>query len=155
MVSIRRLNHAVLFVSDLERAVEFYTGALGMSVIAREARANAAFLRAADSDNHHDLGLFGLGAQANPARRGSTGLFHLAWQVDSIHDLTSARETLQARSAYAGESDHGATKSIYGADPDGNQLEIMWLLPQEQWGAYATSAPTKHLDLAAETSRHG
>ena len=96
MIPVRRLNHAVLFVGELERAVEFYTGVLGMSVVVRESRANAAFLRAAGSDNHHDLGLFGLGAQARKAPRGSTGLFHLAWQVDSIHDLTRAKETLVA-----------------------------------------------------------
>ena len=40
-----RLNHAVLFVADLERAVRFYTDTFGMDVIAREPRANAAFLR--------------------------------------------------------------------------------------------------------------
>ena len=155
MVPVRRLNHAVLFVSDLDRAVEFYTGALGMSVVATEPRANAAFLAAAGSDNHHDLGLFGLGQRATQAPRGSTGLYHLAWQVDSIHDLVRARDTLAARDAYTGESDHGATKSIYGADPDGNELEIMWLLPQEQWGTHATTAGTGRLDLAAEVARHG
>ena len=31
----------------------------------------------------------------------------------------------------------------------------MWLVPREQWGEYATSAPTARLDLAAETTRHG
>jgi catechol 2,3-dioxygenase-like lactoylglutathione lyase family enzyme len=38
-----RLNHAVLFVADLDRAERFYTGVFGMSVAAREPRANAAF----------------------------------------------------------------------------------------------------------------
>jgi catechol 2,3-dioxygenase-like lactoylglutathione lyase family enzyme len=61
MIAVRRLNHAVLFVSDLDRAVEFYRNVLGMDLIARAPRANAAFLRAGGSDNHHDLGLFGLG----------------------------------------------------------------------------------------------
>lgn len=40
-----RLNHAVLFVTDLERSLAFYTGVFRMEVAAREPRANAAFLR--------------------------------------------------------------------------------------------------------------
>ncbi len=69
-----RLNHAVLYVSDLQRAVRFYTEAFGMHVAAAEPRANAAFLRLPLSGNHHDLGLFGLGPQAaqRPAASGST-----------------------------------------------------------------------------------
>ena len=63
-----RLNHAVLFVTDLERSLAFYTGVFGMEVAAREPRANAAFLRLPRSGNHHDLGLFGVGAPARPAR---------------------------------------------------------------------------------------
>ena len=62
-----RLNHAVLFVADLERAVAFYTRAFGMEVAAREPRADAAFLRLPLGQNHHDLGLFGVGPDAPPA----------------------------------------------------------------------------------------
>ena len=36
MPSPVRLNHAVLFVSDLDRSVRFYTDLLGMEVTARE-----------------------------------------------------------------------------------------------------------------------
>ncbi len=148
-----RLNHAVLFVTDLERSVRFYSDVFGMGVIAREPRANAAFLRLAESDNHHDLGLFGVGAAAGPKRRGAVGLYHLAWQVDTIDDLAAARQSLLQHGAYTGESDHGATKSVYGADPDGNEFEIMWMLPRDQWGAYENDAPIGHLDLEAELAR--
>src|SRR3954471_9248787 len=49
-----RLNHAVLFVSDLERSLRFWTGAFGMEIVTREPQANAAFLRLSRSGNHHD-----------------------------------------------------------------------------------------------------
>jgi catechol-2,3-dioxygenase len=153
MIAVRRLNHAVLFVSDLDRAVEFYRNVLGMEVIAREPRANAAFLRAGGSDNHHDLGLFGLGMGASGPPRGHTGLYHLAWQVATIDELAKARDVLLAADAFGGESSHGATKSLYGADPDGNEFEIMWLLPREDWGDYESAAPVDRLDLPAELSR--
>jgi catechol-2,3-dioxygenase len=153
VIAVRRLNHAVLFVSELDRAVDFYQRVLGMTVIASEPRANAAFLRAAGSDNHHDLGLFGLGSAASRPPRGHVGLYHLAWQVDTIDDLVAAREVLLNSEVLRGESSHGATKSLYGADPDGNEFEIMWMLPRAQWGDYESSASVEALDLPAELSR--
>lgn len=152
-MNITRLNHAVLFVSDLQRALDFYLGVFGFEVIATEPRANAAFLRAPGSSNHHDLGLFGLGAAATPKRRGSVGLYHLAWQVDTIDDLVAARADLMAAGALTGESSHGATKSLYGVDPDGNEFEIMWMLPRSAWGEHENSAIIERLDLDAEVER--
>jgi catechol-2,3-dioxygenase len=147
-----RLNHAVLFVADLERSEHFYRDVFGMEIVAREPRANAAFLRLPRSGNHHDLGLFGIGGGSGPRRRG-IGLYHLAWQVDTIDELAAARDAIRAARAYTGESSHGATKSVYGADPDGNEFEIMWMLPREAWGEYEHAAPIEHLDLAGEVSR--
>jgi len=148
-----RLNHAVLFVADLDRSVHFYTDIFGMEIIAREPRAGAAFLRLPRSGNHHDLGLFGVGTTGEPKRRGAIGLYHLAWQLDTIDELADARQTLLDAGAYTGESSHGATKSVYGADPDGNEFEIMWMLPRQDWGDYESAAPVDHLDLPAEIAR--
>jgi catechol-2,3-dioxygenase len=146
------LNHAVLFVADVDRAAQFYTDVLGMELISREPELNGAFLRLARSGNHHDLGLFGLpGAIRRPPR--SVGLYHLGWQVDTIDELVDLRQTLVESGAYTGESSHGATKSIYGADPDGNQFEIMWMLPRAEWGSYENSAVVERLDIATEVQR--
>ena len=151
-IPVVRLNHAVLFVADLERSLTFYERAFGTEVVAREPRADAAFLRMPRSGNHHDLGLFGVGAQP-PRGRGAIGLYHLAWQVDTIEDLAQARLTLAELDAYTGESSHGATKSIYGQDPDGNEFEVMWMLPQNSWGEHANAAPVESHDLRAEVER--
>ncbi|HEX7166370.1 MAG TPA: VOC family protein [Acidimicrobiales bacterium] len=148
-----RLNHAVLYVSDVERSERFYTEVFGMEVVAREPRANAVFLRLPRSGNHHDLGLFGVGTAGGPKRRGAIGLYHLAWQLDTIDELAEARRALLDANAYSGESSHGATKSIYGADPDGNEFEVMWMLPRDDWGVYENTAPIEHLDIDAEVAR--
>lgn len=148
MIPIQRLNHAVLYVSDLERSLTFYTQILGMQVIAREGP--MAFLRARGSVNHHDLGLLRMGPDASPPPPGSTGLYHLAWQVASIQDLSAARSELLQAGALRGESDHGATKSLYAQDPDGNEFEVMVLLPREQWGEYEHRAPVKRLNWEKE-----
>lgn len=154
-ISPSRLNHAVLFVSDLERAVEFYTTVMGMEVLPSGDLPGAAFLRLPESGNHHDLGLFALGPNAIRKQRGQVGLYHLAWQVDTIDDLAAARPLLIESGAYTGESSHGATKSLYGHDPDGNEFEIMWMLPREEWGKWENEAVVEPLHLDQELERWG
>ena len=148
---ISRLNHAVLFVEDLPRAVAFYRDVLGFEPFADEGA--MVFLRAPGSANHHDLAL--ARARAPRAPRGAVGLYHLAWEVERIEDLAEARRILDAAGALVGTSDHGATKSVYGVDPDGNEFEIMWMLPPEAWGEYADRGVVLPLDLEAEVARWG
>ena len=63
------------------------------------------------------------------------------------------RSALVASGRYTGESSHGATKSIYGADPDGNEFELMWMVPRKAWGHYEKEAVVESLDLAAELAK--
>jgi catechol-2,3-dioxygenase len=153
MIPVSRLNHAVLFVRDLDRTLDFYRRAFGFEVIS-ESPGKAAFLRARGSANHHDLGLFATATKSRPPL-GTAGLYHLAWEVPRIEDLAAARDTLLEFGALIGESDHGATKSLYGQDPDGNEFEIMWLVPREEWGEHEHSAVIERLDLARELARFG
>ena len=153
--AVRRLNHAVLYVRDARRVAAFYQEAFGFEVLAEYGEGAAVFLRAADTDNHHDLGLFSLGAQAPPPQPGRVGLYHLAWQVDTINDLAEMRGRLQQMGALVGESDHGVSKSLYAKDPDGNEFEVMWQVPREQWGDMERDAVTQRLDLASEVARFG
>ena len=151
MAAVRRLNHAVLYVRDAARAAAFYTEVLGMEVVA-DVDGRAVFLRAADTENHHDLGLFSLGADAPGPQRGRVGLYHLAWQVDTIDDLVAMREALTERGALVGESDHGVSKSLYAVDPDGNELEVMWKVPSEAWTPGDDTA-VRPLALTSEVAR--
>jgi catechol-2,3-dioxygenase len=154
-MAIQRLNHAVLFISDLDRSVRFYTEVLGFSVVTSMAD-QAAFLRAPDSSNDHDLGLFAMGAQAaaSPAGRSSVGLYHLAWEVSTLGDLDLLQHTLAAAGALTGLSDHGTTKSLYAKDPDGIEFEVVWLVPAHLLGEGAAMT-TRPLDLAQEMQDYG
>jgi catechol-2,3-dioxygenase len=152
--TVRRLNHAVLYVRDARRAAVFYSDAFGFEVLADYGEGAAVFMRAAGTENHHDLGLFSLGPQAPLPQPGRVGLYHLAWQVETITDLAEIRDTLLRLGALVGESDHGVTKSLYGKDPDGNEFEVMWMVPREQWGEMEHEAITQRLDLAAEVAKH-
>ena len=111
-IPVARLNHAVLFVRDAERAAEFYTRIFGFEVVGKEMGGQAIFLRSPLEANHHDLGLFSVGAQAQNAPRGSVGLYHLAWEVPTITDLAAARDLLAEAGALGGASDHGVSKSL-------------------------------------------
>lgn len=61
--------------------------------------------------------------------------------------------TLAELGACTGESSHGATKSVYAADPDANEFEVMWMLPRAAWDEYADVAPIGRLDLGGEVAR--
>src|SRR5215468_5680718 len=90
-MGIHRLNHAVLYVGDLKRSVAFYTEVLGFRVVnmTPDGFSGAAFLQAPGSTNDHDLGLFEIGAAAGPSEAGrrTVGLYHLAWEVDTLDEL--------------------------------------------------------------------
>lgn len=155
MIGVRRLNHAVLYVRDTKISAEFYKDAFGFELVASEFGGRMSFLRAANSENHHDLGLMEVGSEAPHPPRGSTGLYHLAWQVDDINELATAAKVLSEKGSLTGASDHGATKSIYGVDPDGNEFEVMFIIPREAWGEFASKGVVEPLDLEAEIARWG
>ncbi len=153
MPKVTKLSHAVLYVSNLERSRPFYEKAFGLETIA--GRQTAAFLRAPDSTQHHDLALMEVGPQALIPPPGSVGLYHLAWEVETIEELAESIEALSDMGALVGASDHGATKSLYGKDPDGIEFEILWVLPREAWGEFENSVQTVALDLPKELERWG
>jgi catechol-2,3-dioxygenase len=159
-VGIFRLNHAVLFVSDVARSVAFYTEVLGFKVVnmTPDGFKGAAFLQAPGSTNDHDLGLFEIGAAAaSTAGRGTVGLYHLAWELDTLDELERLAGKLSEVGALVGTSDHGTTKSLYAKDPDGLEFEVVWLIPADLLDETALAARKRigPLDLAKEKARYG
>jgi catechol-2,3-dioxygenase len=156
-MAIHRLNHAVVYVRNVERSVAFYRDVLGFRVAM--SMPGAAFLQAAGSSNDHDLGLFeiGAGAAASGAGRSTVGLYHLAWEVDTLRDLEAISGALSDAGALVGASDHSTTKSLYGHDPDGLEFEIAWVLPADRIDdeVIAGRSSIRPLDLNREIERYG
>ncbi|MBW3669916.1 MAG: VOC family protein [Actinobacteria bacterium] len=158
---ITRLNHAVLFVRDAQRSGAFYADVLGFRPVdmGGEAIANAVFMQAPGSTNDHDLGLFsvGDGVAASEAGRRTVGLYHLAWEVDTLDELERLAGALSAAGALVGATDHSTTKSLYGRDPDGLEFEIAWVVPAEQLddSVLRGRAALRPLDLGREKQRYG
>ena len=136
-----RLNHAVLFVADLDRpSASTPTSSAWTSPPASHAptprscgcRARATTTTSACSGS--------AGRRAQATRRDRP----LPPGLAGRHRSTSSRRPRTRCSnagAYTGESSHGATKSVYGADPDGNEFEIMWMLPRETVGRVRERRP--------------
>ena len=158
---ITRLNHAVLYVRDVARSVAFYTEALGFRLLPMtpDGFSGAAFLQAPGSTNDHDIGLFEIGSGAAPsaAGRSTVGLYHLAWEVDTLAELERLAGVLQARGTVVRASDHGTTKSLYAQDPDGLDFELAWIVPAERLDEAALDArkSIRRLDLRHEIERYG
>src|SRR5918992_5207816 len=104
-MSITRLNHAVLFVRDADAAADFYRAAFGFEELSRMEGMRAVFMRSPSGGNHHDLGLFEVGPEAPRPPRGSVGLYHLAWQIDTIESLVEMAGRLRELGALTGASD--------------------------------------------------
>jgi len=155
-VTIRQLNHAVLYVRDAQRHRTFYEDVLGFRTII-DGPGPFVFMRAPGSSNHHDIAFFSIGdgAQASDAGQRTVGMYHLAWEVATLDELDAMRERLTEAGALTGASDHHVNKSLYCRDPDGLEFEVMWLNPPENWGAKEHDAIVEPLDLPGDRARYG
>src|SRR3954452_25362153 len=105
---IHRLNHAVLYVRDVRRSVNFYSSVLGFRPVSMlpEGFRGAAFLQAPGSTNEHDIGPFegGAAAPSSPRARGAVSLYHLAWAVATLSDLERVAVALAEAGGLVGAS---------------------------------------------------
>jgi catechol-2,3-dioxygenase len=117
------------------------------------------FLQAPGSTNDHDLGLFTIGEGAGPsgAGRQTVGLYHLAWEVDTLAELERIAGLLSEHGALVGASDHGTTKALYAHDPDGIEFEVSWLVPADLLDEATLEARARigPLDIETEKRRYG
>ena len=151
-----RIGHMHLKVADLERAIAFYGGVLGLEV-KQKMGGQAAFLAA--GDYHHHIGLNTWESRhGEPPPPGTTGLYHTAILYPTRAALAAAlHRVLQAGISLEGAADHGVSEAIYLRDPDGNGVELYWDRPREQWphrpdGSLAMY--TRPLDLEALLKEH-
>jgi len=145
-IGLKRLQHLVLWVSNVESSVGFYRDVLGFEVTSRHPR--AAFLKIPGSPDDHHLGLFEQTGVGGPDERVAR-MYHSAWEVGDLTDLVRARQRLIEAGALVGSSDHGVSLSLYAKDPDGLEFEIFWTVPAGR------PVPTRALDLEGELARRG
>jgi catechol 2,3-dioxygenase len=149
------IGHVHLKVSDLDRALDFYSGVLGFDVIARMDD-SAAFISA--GGYHHHIGLNTWESKGGPPPPpGTTGLYHVAIRYPSRAALAKAvRRVVDAGVPLTGASDHGVSEAIYLRDPDQNGIELYRDRPRSEWprtadgeGVVIYTAPLDLRDLLA------
>jgi len=146
-----RIGHVHLKVSNLDRALDFYCGVLGFTLMQRFG-SQAAFVSA--GGYHHHIGLNtweSLGGPPPPP--GTSGLYHLAVLYPTRADLADALLRLQSAGIpLDGASDHGVSEALYLRDPDQNGVELYWDRPREKWPTTpegGLAMYTRPLDLKA------
>jgi len=143
-IGLKRLQHLVLWVSDVERSVRFYCDLLGFEVTKQYP--NAAFLKIPGTLDDHNLGLFEQKGARKPDES-VVRMYHSAWEVAEITDLVRARRRLIEAGSLVGQSDHGVSLSLYAKDPDGLEFEVFWTVPG------GVPVGTRPLNLDAEVAR--
>lgn len=131
MLQPLRIGHVVLKVRDLDRSLAFYRDLLGFTVVSE--LSNVMIFLAADGQNHHDLALLRVGQQAPSPVPGAVGLYHVAIQLADFDAVRAAHAVLSERGLLRGAIDHGVTRSLYTADPDGNEIELYCDAPRAEW----------------------
>lgn len=136
-----KIGHIHLKVSDLNRAIAFYTHVLGFEVQQRFGD-RAAFLSA--GGYHHQIGLNTWHSEGTgPAPKNRAGLYHVAFLYPTRAALAQSLASVMAAGVKIfGAADHGVSQAIYFDDPDGNGIEIYWdrdpsLWPRDAQGALA------------------
>ena len=137
---LRKIGHVVLNVTDLTRAVTFYTDVLGLEVSDRYPDSmvpgGMVFLRV--NTDHHGVALVG-GAPGSE----HTSLNHFAFEVGTLAEVFRARAWLREHGVpihFEGRRRAGCQIAVEFKDPDGNNLEIYWGLDQVGTGGYVRPA---------------
>jgi catechol 2,3-dioxygenase len=135
-----RVGHVHLRTADIDRVRAFYVDVLGFDVVF-EARdvpgwgttGDVLFLSA--GGYHHHLGFNTWKSRgAPPQPDGVTGLHHVALNFSSRARLAEAVQRLvDAGVPLRQLTDHGTHQAVYLSDPDGNDLELAWDRPFDQW----------------------
>jgi len=135
-----RIGAVELIVPDLDRSLDFYTGVIGLNILAQDG-CSAQLGMAAE-----DRVLFELeqrpGVRPLTARR--LGLYHTALLLPSQGALASFAEHLHQLGIHAGARDHLVSEAFYLDDPDGLTIEVYADRDRSLW-------PWKDQELAVAT----
>ena len=149
-----RIGHVHLRTADIDRVRAFYVDLMGFDLVfeARDVpgwgtKGDLLFVSA--GGYHHHLGFnTWKSAGGDPQPDGATGLHHVALLFSSKAQLAETVGRLaDADVPFRQLTDHGTHLAVYLSDPDGNDLELAWDRPFEEWPRWDASGVDLDLDL--------
>jgi len=126
-----KIGHLHLKVRSLTRSLSFYREILGFSITER---AGHAMVFLSGTSMHHELALQEVGEQARSPQRFDTGIYHIAFEVDSRQELAAVVTKLDESGIPAYLVDHRISWAVYFSDPDGHGVEVYWDTRDEPFG---------------------
>jgi len=115
MVRPRRLSHVLVFTTDIDRAVAFYSNIVGLRLSDRSDR--VAFMHAMHGSDHHILAF---------AQSQAPGLHHCSWDMSGIDDIGLGAMHMAGKGHGAG---WGLGRHVLGS----NYFHYV----RDPWGSYA------------------
>jgi catechol 2,3-dioxygenase len=142
-----RVGRVRLQVSDLGASLTYYTGVLGLRVVAQESAAAVLGVQ----DGSALIELHERRGARRVSRRGLLGLYHFAILLPERAALGRFVTHLHEVGAFAASADHLVSEALYVADPDGLGIEVYADRPREQWptNGREIAMATEPLDLRA------
>ena len=126
-------SHVGLFVTDLEKMVDFYTRFLGFVISDRGTTSNDGQIvfMTRDASEHHQLVM----ATGRPADLSFNVINQMSFRVDTLQTLRKLHAGLKKEPVnILGPVTHGNALSVYFLDPEGNRVELLigtpWYIPQ-------------------------
>ena len=148
------LSHCGIFVTNMAKMVDFYTGFLGFAVSDRgtvaDGRGEIVFLTR-DPREHHQFVL----ASGRPADLPYNIVNQLSFRVDSLDTLREMQRQLRdEQGTELGPISHGNALSLYLHDPEKNRVELLidtpWYVPQPYRVPYDIMLPDAEVWAAVE-----
>ncbi len=126
MIKVSRVHHIAVICSDYRRSLEFYTGILGLRVIAEHYRADRQSYKtdlALNDDFVIELFSFPYPPHrvTNPE---AAGLRHLAFEVDDIAAAVAELDRLHIAHETIRIDEYTVKRFVFFRDPDGLPIEL-------------------------------
>ena len=132
MAKPKQLGHLVLRVRDLDASEQWYSEVLGLHTTNK--RPGSMIFMSAKEGSSHELALVSVGPDAPGPEESRVGLYHFAWEMESLEDLQELYAHMKAKKVnIGGIGDHGISLGVYLFDPDGNEIEVYYEMSEENW----------------------
>ena len=120
MPKVTGLGHVGIYVTDVPKMVDFYSGFLGMEVTDRADDDRIVFLSARPAEEHHELAL----ARNTELK---TEAQQVSFTVASLGDLKGFYQQIKQRGYPVDRVvNHGIAFGCYFRDPENNRIEVYW-----------------------------